>query len=420
MKTLARFVLTCVTLLFISCGSDDTPEVVEDTEAPSTPLQLTVSNITETSAQLSWEASIDNVGVASYQLYENGSLTETNITATTITLSTLSEETTYNYKVTALDTSGNESTASNTVTFSTTAAPLTFEEKLSDMGIYAGTLSELVPLNGVQIYELNSVLFTDYAQKQRLIRLPNGEKLEYNNSDLLPKFPDNTLISKTFFYYVDEGDPTLGKQIIETRVLLKIEGAWQAGNYVWNETQTDAVYTEAGSIHPISYIDTNDDTQTINYTIPSKVDCFTCHNNEGNTFPIGMKLRSMNFTPSYVSQNQLDYFTGIGLLDGVTSSNISVLPDWTDESIDIFSRGRAYIDINCAHCHQPGGPVANFFLDFRLETPYEDTGIYANRGEIEARIQSTIPTYMMPQLGRTIVHEEAVVMLLQYLDEIEP
>ncbi|GHC48692.1 fibronectin type III domain-containing protein [Ulvibacter litoralis] len=420
MKIVSQLCNFFLILLLISCGSDDSPVATEDTEAPSTPLQLTASSITETSAQLSWEAATDNVGVASYQLYENGTLTETAINATSFAVTSLSEETTYNFKVTAIDAAGNESGASNTVTFSTIAAPLRFETNLSDMGIYTGTFSDLTPADGVQLYELNSTLFTDYAKKQRLVRLPNDTKLEYNNSDLLPKFPDNTLIAKTFYYYVNEGDPSQGKQIIETRVLLKIEGSWQVGNYVWNGSMTDAVYSEAGSVDPISYIDTNGETQNINYVIPSKTDCFTCHNNDENTFPIGMKLRSMNFTPSYVSQNQLDYFSGIGLLDGVNSASISILPDWTDESLDIFSRARAYIDINCAHCHQPGGPVSNFGLDFRLETPYEGTGIYANRGEIEARTQSNIPSYMMPQLGRTIVHNEAVVMLLQYLDEIEP
>ena len=132
-----------------------------------------------------------------------------------------------------------------------------------------------------------------------------------------------------------------------------------------------------------------------------------------------MKLRSMNFVPSYTNQNQIDFLLGNGFLEGVTSSEVSTLPDWTDTNNDIFARGRAYIDINCAHCHQPGGSVNNFNLDFRFETPFEDTSIYANRGEIEARIQSIVPTYMMPQLGRTVVHEEAVTMLLEYLQAIE-
>jgi uncharacterized repeat protein (TIGR03806 family) len=302
----------------------------------------------------------------------------------------------------------------------TPVAPLTFETNLSDMGVFAGNLSNLLPAAGVQLYEINSTLFTDYAAKQRLIRLPEGGKMTSNGNNLLPNFPDNTLISKTFYYNIDDRDPSLGKKIIETRIMLKTEGTWKVGDYIWNEAQTEATYRETGSEIPISYIDINGTTQNVNYIIPSKQDCFTCHNNANVTLPIGMKLRSMNFTPSYTSQNQLTYFTNNGLIEGVNPSNITVLPDWTDDTnFDIFERGRAYIDVNCAHCHQPGGAVTNFALDFRYETPFENTAIFPNRGEIEARIQSTLPTYRMPQLGRTIVHDEAVTMLLEYLEAIE-
>ncbi len=68
---------------------------------------------------------------------------------------------------------------------------------------------------------------------------------------------------------------------------------------------------------------------------------------------------------------------------------------------------------------KPGGEVTNFGLDFRFETAFDDTGIYANRGEIEERIQSNVPTYRMPQIGRSVVHEEAVTMLLEYLDALD-
>ena len=300
---------------------------------------------------------------------------------------------------------------------------LTFETSLSEMGVFEGTFSNLTPAPDVQLYEINSTLFTDYAAKQRLIRLPEGESMEYAGNDFLPNFPDNTLIAKTFYYNIDDRDPSLGKKIIETRIFLKIDGVWEVGDYIWNDTQTDATYRETSSEENISYIDADGETQNVNYVIPSKQDCATCHNNNGNTFPIGLKLRSMNFNPmnGTVNQNQLQAFTESGILTGLSSpSDIGLLPDWTnDETYDIFQRARAYIDVNCAHCHQPGGEVTNFDLDFRYETPFDNTGIYANRGEIESRTQSTIPTFRMPQIGRSIVHDEAVTMLLEYLEAIE-
>ena len=65
--------------------------------------------------------------------------------------------------------------------------------------------------------------------------MPEGEAMQYNNNSLLPIFPDNTLISKTFYYYEDESNTDSNKIIIETRVLIKTEGTWKVGEYLWNE-----------------------------------------------------------------------------------------------------------------------------------------------------------------------------------------
>lgn len=419
MKYAYIFLIAVSTIILVSCGDDDTPK--GDTQSPTAPLNLMSTGSTDTAIDLSWEASTDNVSVTAYNLYQDGAIAQSNLNDTSVSVSGLTADTPYTFYVTAVDEAGNESNDSNTVSLNTSVEPLEFLQNLSEMGIYTGDFSELTPAAGVQLYEINSTLFTDYAYKQRLVKLPEGESMTYNNSDLLPLFPENTIIVKTFYYNIDDRDPSLGQQIIETRLLIKIAGEWQAGKYVWNAGQTDATFAEAGSDVAIDYIDLNGDSNAINYVIPSNMDCKTCHNNNASTRPIGIKLRNMNFVPSYTGQNQIDYFRSTGLLNGlITSGDISLLPDWTDDTnYTIFERGRAYIDINCAHCHQPGGEVTNFGLDFRYETLFDDTGIFANRGEIEERIQSNTPTYRMPQLGRSVVHEEAVTMLLEYLQAIE-
>ena len=406
-------------MVFLGCSGDDSPPVIADTENPAAPLNLIVSNITGTSALLSWDAATENVGVTAYQVYQGATLVETSLTATSFSPSDLTEGSGYSYYVTALDAAGNESVASNTASFTTQEAPLTFEPTLSEMVVFTGDLADLTPADGVQLFELNSGLFTDYAIKQRLIRLPNGQAMRYESSDLFPKFPDNTLMAKTFYYIIDETNPNSEKQIIETRISIKVDGVWSMGTYIWNQAQTEATYDEEGSSLPVSYTDSSGTVQNIDYVIPTQANCITCHSKSNVVTPIGPKLRNWNFIPSYTNQNQLDYFASIGILEGVNSTNISVLPDWTDESLDILSRGRAYIDINCAHCHQPGGEVTNFGLDFRLETAFDDSGIYANRGEIEVRVQSNVPTYRMPQIGRSTVDQDGVTMLLEYLDALD-
>jgi len=414
------FLLILMGFVIISCGKDDDYQPVEtDTQAPSKPTNLTVSEETETSLKLTWNAATDNVGVTEYKIYQDGTALSSSVTETTTTILGLNPGTAYSFYVTALDAKNNESAPSNTVDVFTVVQPLSFLPTLSEMEVFTGNLSELNPAAGVQLYEINSSLFTDYAYKQRLIRLPEGQSMRYNNTDLLPTFPDNTLISKTFYYNIDERDPSLGKKIIETRILIKVNGEWLVGDYIWNAAQTEANYRETGSTEAISYIDGSGQTQNVNYEIPSKQDCFTCHNNNATTFPIGPKLRNLNFVPSYTSQNQLDYLASIGMLQGASSNNISVLPNWENDNLLLEDRARAYMDINCAHCHQPGSSVPpGFTLDFRLETDFNNTGIYANRGEVIARFQSTLPTYRMPQLGRTVVHAEALQMLEEYIDSL--
>ncbi len=412
--------LALIGLLINACGKDDGYDPVEvDTQAPSKPLNLVASEQTETSLKLNWDASTDNVGVTGYQIYQDGVALAGIITETSASIQGLVAGSVYSFYVTALDAEENESTASNTIEAFTIEQPLSFLPLLSQMGVFEGSLSGLNPADGVQLYEINSTLFTDYAHKQRLIRLPAEKSMRYNNTDLLPIFPDNTLISKTFYYNLDERDPSLGKKIIETRILLKVNDTWLVGDYIWNADQTEATYRETGSTEAISYIDGDGNAQNVDYQIPSKQDCFTCHNNNATTFPIGPKLRNLNFIPSYTNQNQLDFLAGLGLLQGVNSGSTTVLPNWEDENLLIDDRARAYMDVNCAHCHQPGGSVPpGFVLDFRFETDFNNTGIYANRGEIIARFQSTLPTYRMPQLGRTIIHGEALQMLNEYIDSL--
>ena len=89
-----------------------------DTEAPTVPTNLTASNITETTASLSWTASTDNIGVTAYEVFSGGTSIGT-VTSTGANITGLEANTTYSYTVTAKDAAGNISATSNTETFTT-------------------------------------------------------------------------------------------------------------------------------------------------------------------------------------------------------------------------------------------------------------------------------------------------------------
>ncbi len=90
-----------------------------DTVAPSTPT-LSASGTTQTTTNLSWTASTDNVGVTGYDVYQNG-VFKANVSGTTYTVTGLTASTTYSFTVRAKDAAGNASVASNIVNVTTLA-----------------------------------------------------------------------------------------------------------------------------------------------------------------------------------------------------------------------------------------------------------------------------------------------------------
>ncbi|WP_298541495.1 T9SS type A sorting domain-containing protein [uncultured Aquimarina sp.] len=92
-----------------------------DTEAPTAPANLTASNTTSGQTTLSWDASTDNVGVAEYDVLQDGVVVAT-VSDTTAVISGLTEETTYEFTVIAKDAAGNESVASAPLSVTTPAA----------------------------------------------------------------------------------------------------------------------------------------------------------------------------------------------------------------------------------------------------------------------------------------------------------
>lgn len=418
MKKLLSILLCTSLLILSSCGSDDDGYV--DNEQPSTPLNLVITNSTSGTWSVSWEMATDNQSVTGYNVYVDGLLTQESITGTSTDITSLADYNQYSVYVTALDAEGNESEISNTLTCTFIGAPLEFKPTLSEMGIYKGDIADLNPAEGVQLYELNTILYTDYAKKQRLVRLPNCQTME-KVDDLLPNYPNNTIISKTFYYDVNETDNTENNRIIETRVVIKINGAWQLGNYVWNNAQTEAVLDNNASVVPFGYINESGNNVQLNYEIPSADQCIQCHHTYNEEIIlIGPNLRNMNFAPSFTSQNQLDYFIENGLLTGMdSSSEVGVMPNWEDTAASLSERGRAYMDVNCAHCHRPGGEVADFLnTDFRYEVPLNESGIVEGVEEIKSRFNTTVFGFGMPLIGRTLVHEEGKVLLFEYLDSL--
>jgi uncharacterized repeat protein (TIGR03806 family) len=264
------------------------------------------------------------------------------------------------------------------------------------------------------LYELATGLFTDYAEKQRLIKLPAGKTIMAVN-DGLPRFPDSTILVKTFYYFNDKRNVSKGKRLIETRLLVKNNGQWLAGTYVWNDEQTDAVLVNKGANMPVSWIDEKGSNRTITYRIPAPKDCASCHNSNNLLMPVGLKMRNLNreVVRNNVSINQLQYLQNAGVLSSVDARRFAALPNWQNEKYNITERVRAYLEVNCAHCHNDKGSCARSPLRFGWEIPLADTRIDNRKN----RIISMMEKGRMPRTGTTIVDAEGLSLIKKYLQQ---
>lgn len=302
---------------------------------------------------------------------------------------------------------------------------------LSDYRFFHET-AKLSPNDNVIGYRLNTPLYSDGADKLRFIYLPEGTSLEAKGQGLL-KFPVGSAIIKTFAF--GEGE---NRKLIETRVLLHRESGWVALPYKWNAEQTDAKLALAGARLPI----TRPDGSEISYRVPNMNECATCHAKDGAISPIGPKVRNLSvpwlakMAPSGLSKD-----VQVIVPTGGSREGGPLMPDWdqrADEDADVLAR--AYLDVNCAHCHQPGGSASNSGLDLRWEQddPHaigiRKPPVAAGRGAgghkvsiapgdpdasiLLYRMESTEPGIAMPELSRSTVDADGVAIIRQWIAEM--
>jgi len=166
-----------------------------------------------------------------------------------------------------------------------------FHKYLSQYQLFDGELSRLIPTEGIELIELQSTLFTDYTEKQRLLKLPEHQQMVVIG-DGLPQYPEGTLIAKTFYY--PQTTDNQGRRLIETRLLIKGKSKWHARTYQWFQAQEEAELLEEGAVVPVTFIDVHGKEREVRYEIPSTADCRTCHQVGNQLMPIGFKMRNMN------------------------------------------------------------------------------------------------------------------------------
>jgi uncharacterized repeat protein (TIGR03806 family) len=315
-----------------------------------------------------------------------------------------------------------------------------FKEKLSEYGFFRNNLKDLDPQPGVFRYELATPLFTDYAVKDRYIVLPKGKQMNFV-AEGVQDFPDSTVLIKNFAYTNTDHK----KIMIETRLLVKdpFDKKWKVMDYLWNAEQTDAIKHITGARLPITLLDDDGNKIATTYQVPNTNDCKRCHINNDIFTPIGPKARNLNITVAGHNENQLSEMAKLGMIAGLPDiTTVPVLPKWNDaKHFTLEQRARAYLDVNCAHCHTHGGDAYNtgLFLEYQQKDPphigimkepvsagggagglnYDIIPGDAAHSILAYRMNSAEPGTAMPELARTVIHKEGVQLITEWINKMQ-
>lgn len=279
----------------------------------------------------------------------------------------------------------------------------TLPPKLSDYRFFNGAAANA----RVTAYHLNTPLFSDYTDKDRFIYLPPGTRISFDASGAA-QFPVGAALIKTFRY---------GPRKLETRVLLHRAAGWVALPYVWDGD--DAVLKRGGT-----RLAAEVKGQAISYAVPNVNQCKECHQSGVALTPIGPKARNLD-------DAQLAAWRKAGLADAAPV--VAKLPRWDDPAQPVALRARAYLEVNCSHCHKPDGSASNSGLFLGWDQPVGPSlgigkaPVAAGRGSggrmvaidpghpeasiMTYRMASVEPGVAMPELGRATVHAEGVALI---------
>ncbi len=321
--------------------------------------------------------------------------------------------------------------------------------------------SARTPNERVTPYDLNTPLYSDGALKFRYVYIPAGQQAQYREDGVF-EFPVGTVLIKTFAFAADMRQPTENVRFLETRLLIRRAEGWLAYPYVWNEAQTEARLSSIGANVPVNFTNEEGKAIALEWAVPNRNQCKACHDLAGELTPIGPSARNLNrtsdgeaFSPwnpdgasvqiprsEPIQVNQLDSWTTNGLLAGAPHGEAAPsVPQAFDPRAPLELRARAYLDVNCAHCHNPQGPAHTSGLDLRW-SQHEPIAwgvgkrpVAAGRGSagfefaIEPghpersillhRLRSTDPGVMMPEIGRQLVDERGAALIEEWIARMD-
>lgn len=331
-------------------------------------------------------------------------------------------------------------------------------DSLAAWGLIYRDGGSLVWTDASAVYDLTTPLFTDYAHKLRTVHIPQGAQITSDNAGRM-RYPVGTVFTKTFYYTKGEAPGQVRKvelasiddrgldlsdyRILETRLLVHYDSGWKALVYVWDEAQQEAKRKITGALFPLSLLDGEGGKQAFAYVVPDANQCQSCHATTFNTRrpePIGpARADFINRASPISGSNQLADWQERGWL-ATRPDNWPSATDWRDTSKSVEDRARAYLEINCAHCHSEtgAGDTSGLWLDrtaLGVHLGLCKPPIAAGQGTggrrwgidpgqpdnsiLTYRMASRDPGAMMPELGRSLVHDEGLALVRNWISGLD-
>lgn len=228
-------------------------------------------------------------------------------------------------------------------------------EKLSQTGVYADLAGAKFSPDFFD-YHVNIPLWASGAEKRKALCIP-GEQPFAIPSQGWVDLPDGTIVVKEFSFALNKG-----KSRLETRLIYKRNGKWALKTYRWREDQREAVRVD------LPETVTLDAPGSPRWEFMPSYRCEYCHYSEGRNRALGFTAAQLN------DGKQIESWIANGLVGKDTvASALPKYPSLSDSTLTPYKKVRLYLDVNCSHCHRPGG--MNKLMDFRFNTSLADMKI---------------------------------------------
>lgn len=232
---------------------------------------------------------------------------------------------------------------------------------------------ELIP------YEVNAALWSDGTYKPRFMVVPKPERILLQE-DGTWLFPEGSILIKSFGFEFEKGNEA-SRRLVETRFMRLRRGQWEFSTYRWNDEGSDAELLSERTTVRFTLRD-GDQTEIVDYGFPEEGDCRTCHGTQISSV-LGVKTAQLNREHDYdgVTANQLQAMDEIDLLEIEAQTELDPesmprMANPTEGEGSLQAQARAYLDANCAHCHQPNGwASSDIMMDLRHDTALADSGL---------------------------------------------